>query len=291
MQRQIETAIKKQEDLSIIAGAAGDTDLQLQAQGKINLLASKYAKFSKAADLPTRVERLKVEGFRSVKLPQKQLTNAVKGGIINLYNKELKVICNNDSISEDIISKITAATKKVLKHFATIADYTEPIMFKTVKGGLAENFFNVTTGKNQIFLDKVFSDEEKLLSILKNDYVSGISYYTENIESLVAHELGHNAHIALALKRAGVAYGKPLNTIEYHLFSEQYESIKRDIYINAFTNESYEDIRNNCIVQLGKMVDCDPCELIAQSFGNYYYGKEKSEIAKKIVNYFRKELK
>lgn len=31
--------------------------------------------------------------------------------------------------------------------------------------------------------------------------------------------------------------------------------------------------------------------LIAQSFGNYYYGKEKSEIAKKIVNYFRKELK
>ena len=47
------------------------------------MLASKYAKFSKAADLPTRIERLRVEGFKSVKIPQKSLTNAVKGGIID----------------------------------------------------------------------------------------------------------------------------------------------------------------------------------------------------------------
>lgn len=82
MQRQIETAIRKQKDLSIIAGAAGEKDLQLQAQEKLNLLAGKYAKFSKAADLPTRIERLRVEGFKSVKIPQKSLTNAGKGGII-----------------------------------------------------------------------------------------------------------------------------------------------------------------------------------------------------------------
>ena len=83
-QRQIETAIRKQKDLSIIAGAAGDTDMQLQAQEKINLLANKYAKFSKAADLPTRVERLRVEGFRSVKIPPKPLTNAENSGIIKV---------------------------------------------------------------------------------------------------------------------------------------------------------------------------------------------------------------
>lgn len=29
-------------------------------------------------------------------------------------------------------------------------------------------------------------------------------------------------------------------------------------------------------------------ELIAQSFGNYYYGKNKSSIAKKVVDYFKK---
>ena len=83
MQRQIETAIRKQKGLSIIAGAAGEKDLQFQAQEKINLLAEKYAKFSKAADLPTRVERLRVEGFKIVKIAPKPLTNAVKGGIIN----------------------------------------------------------------------------------------------------------------------------------------------------------------------------------------------------------------
>lgn len=82
-QRQIESAIRKQKDLSIIAGAAGEKDLQLAAQEKLNLLAGKYAKFSKAADLPTRVERLRVEGFKSVKLPQKPLTNARNGGIIS----------------------------------------------------------------------------------------------------------------------------------------------------------------------------------------------------------------
>ena len=87
-QRQIETAIRKQKDLSIIAGAAGDKDLQLQAQEKLNLLANKYAKFSKAADLPTRVERLRVEGFKSVKIPQKPLTNAEKRDII----KEIREI-------------------------------------------------------------------------------------------------------------------------------------------------------------------------------------------------------
>ena len=35
---------------------------------------------------------------------------------------------------------------------------------------------------------------------------------------------------------------------------------------------------------------CDAHELIAQSFGNYYYGDKKSRIAKAIVEYFMKEL-
>ena len=32
-------------------------------------------------------------------------------------------------------------------------------------------------------------------------------------------------------------------------------------------------------------------ELIAQAFGNYFYGKKKSDIAVKIVKYFKKRLK
>ena len=35
----------------------------------------------------------------------------------------------------------------------------------------------------------------------------------------------------------------------------------------------------------------NPHELIAQSFGNYYYGLEQSPVGKKIVDYFRKELR
>lgn len=50
-----------------MAKAAGDDDLRREAQGNINLLASKYNDFCKASGLPTRAERMNVSGFRAVK--------------------------------------------------------------------------------------------------------------------------------------------------------------------------------------------------------------------------------
>ena len=38
------------------------------------------------------------------------------------------------------------------------------------------------------------------------------------------------------------------------------------------------------------MVEENANELIAQSFGNYYYGKTKSRVANAIVEYFKREL-
>ncbi len=38
-------------------------------------------------------------------------------------------------------------------------------------------------------------------------------------------------------------------------------------------------------------ITTDTDELIAQSFGNYYYGKKRTMLAKSIVDYFMKELK
>ena len=91
MQRKIESAIRNQKDLANIAKAAGNDDLRRKAQHKINLLTSKYDKFSKAADLPTKVERMNVKGFRSVRVNKtvKTVDNLAKSDIIQ---KEKKII-------------------------------------------------------------------------------------------------------------------------------------------------------------------------------------------------------
>ena len=76
-------------------------------------------------------------------------------------------------------------------------------------------YVDETTGKTKIvLLKKGFANPQKLLERLKNDYEQKESYDTEYIESLVAHEMGHAAHIALAYKRTGIEYGKPLTQEE-----------------------------------------------------------------------------
>ncbi len=126
---------------------------------------------------------------------------------------------------------------------------------------------------------------------MKKDFVDGKSYDTESIESLIAHEFGHRAHVALALKRAKISYGEPISPINQVLLKQQYDLISQEIYIAAFKDESFISIQNACVEQLGEICLNNPHELIAQSFGNYYYGKNKSDIANAIVQYFKKGLK
>ena len=103
--------------------------------------------------------------------------------------------------------------------------------------------------------------------------------------------MGHNAHITLALKRSNIPYGKPLTQLELEIFNKEYNKISEEIYLAAFDKENFGEIQDLCTKQLGLIVYCDPHELIAQSFGNYYYGKTKSQIGKTIVKYFMKGLK
>ncbi len=67
LQRDVETAIRYHRELAIAAKEAGAEDLQRQVQYKINQLTNKYAELSKISGLPTKIERMQVKGFRSVK--------------------------------------------------------------------------------------------------------------------------------------------------------------------------------------------------------------------------------
>lgn len=64
IQRKLETAIRKQKDLQIIAKASGNKDTIAKAQKNITNLTKEYKKFSEAAGLETKMNRLRVVGYK-----------------------------------------------------------------------------------------------------------------------------------------------------------------------------------------------------------------------------------
>ncbi len=98
IQRKLESAIRKQKDRAVLFAASGDDTARRTAQEKINALTEKYADFSKAADLPTKKERLSVAGFRKVSTQKGistvqqdknriTLTNSTNSGKIEKVNR------------------------------------------------------------------------------------------------------------------------------------------------------------------------------------------------------------
>lgn len=68
LQRKIETSIRKWKDIQIMGKESGIEKTTLKAQKKINQLVNKYYELSKVSGLPTKLERIQVEGYRPIKL-------------------------------------------------------------------------------------------------------------------------------------------------------------------------------------------------------------------------------
>lgn len=66
LQRKLEIQIRKQKDLQILAKASEDKELVQQAQTKITYLTTKYKQLSQISGLPTKMERLRVTGYRRI---------------------------------------------------------------------------------------------------------------------------------------------------------------------------------------------------------------------------------
>ena len=235
-----------------------------------------------------------MSGFRKVKTNdelKKKAANGEKRSIIEMYRGKGIDVTSDSQISSKIIKQVKKATKKVTSDFKALESYSEPIVFGDVDGGLANNDYDPKTGLNIITLRKAdFASPNSLLKKLNADYVSGFSYETDTIQSLVAHEMGHNAHIALALKRAHLPYGVPLTLEQETQFRNKLLEIREEVYDYVFGDLDTESILDEIINELGESAIYRN-ELIAQSFGCHYYGKKKSLIADKVIKYFKKELK
>ena len=67
-QRSYELSIRKAKDGQITAKAAGDNDLAIKYQKKINELTQQYTLFSKKCGLNVKGKNLYVSGYKSIKI-------------------------------------------------------------------------------------------------------------------------------------------------------------------------------------------------------------------------------
>ena len=75
--RRIETDIRREKDTAVAAQAAGDEQLRVDCQLRINHLSDMYKKVTDASGLTPRRERMTVEGFRKAKIPKTDDKNAL----------------------------------------------------------------------------------------------------------------------------------------------------------------------------------------------------------------------
>ena len=64
MMRKLELQVRKQKDLQIIGKASNNKQIIDEAQTKITQLTQKYREISKISGLPTRMERMRVSGYK-----------------------------------------------------------------------------------------------------------------------------------------------------------------------------------------------------------------------------------
>lgn len=141
MQRQLETRIREQKDLQILAKESGNTRLLYESQKKINELKDKYIEFSKAAELPTKMERLRVSKYRPIKVKE-NIPAAVS------TNKQPKEI-NYEYLGKIGAQEMQAKSDKIFANLTeeeknSLNKYTWGLEYKTINWALNEQKGDVT---------------------------------------------------------------------------------------------------------------------------------------------------
>ena len=302
-EREIRSAKREQSAFKVAVSEADDPELKQVMQDSLNYANSLVKdRQAKMRDFIKQTGQDR-DYFREQNYPKEKLLTDFSekdkkyvdkyflSGIIKKREKDNFSVEISDLIPETVTKKVNSAIKEVSKKFPVINEQISSIKYGKLDNAYGQCDFNTGTSINEITLwDSLFSDEDNLIKVLHHDAEIHKSYETDHLESLVAHEIGHALHSILALKRTGLQYGKRMTPLEAIAFNNERKKIIQEIYCLYFTDEGYEEIIDECTRQLGTMA-IDPNEMIAQAFGNYYYGVKKQPLSKAIVKYFRKELK
>lgn len=92
LQRQIETKIRQYKDRQIGAKSINDMDEVYHCQEKISQLTNKYKELSDISGLPTKIDRLRVDGYRSVKSSKINYNDVTKEWLDNATPNSHKIL-------------------------------------------------------------------------------------------------------------------------------------------------------------------------------------------------------
>ena len=119
LQRKLETEIRKAKESQIIAKAGNKPDLIQKEENRINILTNKYYELSKASNLPTKLERMQVSGYKKVKIEKKNYyKDATQEWLENATPNSHKVLDRNFYISEN-------GTRYNVDNKNVVLDYTK----------------------------------------------------------------------------------------------------------------------------------------------------------------------
>ncbi len=129
---------------------------------------------------------------------------------------------------------------------------------------------------------------DKVLKFLREEGIK-THVYMEDPKGVVYHELGHVLHAMSALHRVGWDGVSKLTVRERNSAYKAYMSIREEVYVAAFTAESYQEIKGRILSEVSQRAADGSNELIAESFSAVYGGLD-IEIANKIVSHIHRDL-
>ena len=116
LQRQLETEIRKQKDIQIMAKASGDNLLALDTQRNIKMLSDKYKKLGQVSGLPSMLDRASVSNYRQIITSPRYMNIKIEKDR-KLYNKivkEKQIYHSTDSLKQLLESETADINLQVL---------------------------------------------------------------------------------------------------------------------------------------------------------------------------------
>lgn len=181
LQRKIETKIRQYKDRQIGAKAINDKNEVYHCQEKIEQLTQKYYDLSKASGLPTKIDRLRVDGYRHIKI--EKYTNLFEDNILENDFKNL----NND-VEHMIIYDANTGNKKLQitsnskKSVGNLKAYTMLLTSKKSSLSIAHNhpsnssfsFRDIETFNTYKSIDSIIVKTDKYLYYLEKNGINKI---------------------------------------------------------------------------------------------------------------------
>lgn len=279
LQRKLETEIRKNKDIQIMARENPDLkDLVFESQRNIEQLKNKYIEISEKAGLKTRLERMRVSGYRYIKEPkvvktvipsEPAIVNS--GKLVNerkpdlSYNEVVKDLKKkNVDIDLGMGLDNKAITECLNEANDIIASY--PKLKKSIKEKRIEIFdddlgrttYMSASSKYTRFDSKKFKDGnyENLLNDYKKDMElnsdGSIGWHykvpdDKAIKSIISHEFGHTIEFRYIKEKLG-------NFGTKKMWQEQDTAIMNSIYFRAMeeTGMSKVELKKKYLTEYAK---------------------------------------